>query len=327
MGGYATITNNGRQAVIINMGVYDVPLNDVSFNAARTSRKVAGILRHELRHFKQCDVRAAATGVSRSRAFKDFQNDPKAIPDRDAKKYWEIYEKTDELDESGEPVIRREGFKKALYHADYISSYIEIDAHAYQAADELLDAMDFEAAVNLLRSGNWTSLGADLPEPVEEYLIKSPNTKLANKFRKKVLANLESLESRGVFKESYTPKVMLHVNGIKFGAEIADCQKTRSQGLMGRLSLEENAGMLFVFDDVKPRSFWMKETYIPLSIAYLDKHGKIINIEAMSPLNLQGVRSMQPAKYAIEMSEGWFSKNNVVPGNIVKLTSRDNFEK
>ena len=92
---------------------------------------------------------------------------------------------------------------------------------------------------------------------------------------------------------------------------------------MGRLTLEQDSGMLFVFDDMKPRSFWMKETYLPLSIAYLDSVGEIINIEAMSPLNLRSVKSARPAKYAIEMSEGWFTKNNIEPGHVVKLRNRD----
>ena len=98
LGGYATMTNNGRQAIIINMGVYDDAIDPKVFNSTRAARKIAGIMRHELMHFKQCDTRATDTGVSRSRAFKDFQADPRAIPDRDAKKYWEVYEVTTELD-------------------------------------------------------------------------------------------------------------------------------------------------------------------------------------------------------------------------------------
>lgn len=104
--------------------------------------------------------------------------------------------------------------------------------------------------------------------------------------------------------------------------DIADSPELRTAGLMNRLTLDENAGMLFIFDECKPRSFWMKETYVPLSIAYLDETGKILNIEKMSPLDLTGVKSAQPARYALEMNEGWFEKNGVTPGDVIPLGAK-----
>jgi len=101
--------------------------------------------------------------------------------------------------------------------------------------------------------------------------------------------------------------------------DIADSPDARTVGLMNRLTLDENTGMLFVFDECKPRSFWMKETYIPLSIAYLDDFGKILNIEKMVPFDLTGVRSKHPARYALEMNEGWFEKNGITPGDMIPL--------
>ena len=319
VGGYATLTPNNRQAIVINMGVYEQDADLTKFNVGRAARKIAGIMRHELVHFKQCDIRAAKQKTSRSKAFKQFQDDTKAIPDRNLKKYWGVYEVTDEVDESGAPVIRREGFKESLYHQDYISSYIEVDAHAYQAADELMDLMGKQKAIELLKSNAWSTIDLDIPSPVEEYLINNPDTKLANKFRKKVVSYITNLDTAGVFGESVAHRVTLNVNGVDFGVEVADCDASRKKGLMGRLMLEDDHGMLFVFDDVRRRSFWMKDTYLPLSIAYLDDVGRILNIESMTPFNIQGVRSSGPAKYAIEMNAGWFDKKGVKPGQIIKL--------
>jgi uncharacterized membrane protein (UPF0127 family) len=319
VGGYATLTPNNRQAIVINMGVYEPSADISSFNPARATRKISGIMRHELVHFKQCDMRASKQKTSRSKAFKEFQDDPKAIPDRNAKKYWEVYEVTAELDEFDKPVINREGFKQSLYHQDYISSYIEVDAHAYQAADELMSLMGEKEALSLLRTGKWTSLGLDLPSPVEEYLVNNVDARLANKFRKKVVSYINDMSDKGLFKESTIPKITLTVNDIDFGVEIADCDASRKRGLMGRLTLEENTGMLFVFKDSRRRSFWMKETYLPLSIAYLDNVGRILNIESMAPLSMQSIKSFGPAKYAVEMADGWFDKRNIKPGQIMKF--------
>ena len=112
-------------------------------------------------------------------------------------------------------------------------------------------------------------------------------------------------------------RVVLEVGAHKIRADVADTPVLRSQGLMNRLVLEEDCGMIFVFDDTKPRSFWMKETYLPLSIAYLDDQGVIINIEKMSPLDISSVKSASPARYALEMNEGWFEKRGISPGDVI----------
>lgn len=97
--------------------------------------------------------------------------------------------------------------------------------------------------------------------------------------------------------------------------EIADTPLKRSLGLMYRKSLAPNSGMLFKFNKEKPLSFWMKDTHIPLSIAYLNKDGVIINIENMNPFSLDGVKSMVPCKYALEVNQGWFEQNGIKAGD------------
>ena len=109
----------------------------------------------------------------------------------------------------------------------------------------------------------------------------------------------------------------LTINGVQFYVELAITERSRNEGLMFRESLSRDAGMLFVFPDSGPRSFWMKNTYIPLSIAYLNESGKILNIEHMTPFNLTGVKSVGHAKYALEMNRGWFWENGIQSGDTV----------
>tara|TARA_Y100000310_G_C20619856_1_gene782674 strand:+ start:706 stop:1128 length:423 start_codon:yes stop_codon:yes gene_type:complete len=110
----------------------------------------------------------------------------------------------------------------------------------------------------------------------------------------------------------------LYINGILAEVEVAATEDTRNRGLMFRDRLIEGSGMLFLFSDSAPRSFWMKNTYIPLSIAYINESGQILNIEDMIPFNMSGVRSNGPAMCALEMNRGWFSRNGIRPGDYVE---------
>lgn len=111
---------------------------------------------------------------------------------------------------------------------------------------------------------------------------------------------------------------------IKIGSktitiEIADTPDLSAKGLMFRKSMPEDQGMLFVFVDEDIRAFWMKNTLIPLSIAYIDKDRKIVDIQDMAPAanhpNPPSYPSKKPAKYALEMNQGWFKKNKITIGD------------
>lgn len=108
------------------------------------------------------------------------------------------------------------------------------------------------------------------------------------------------------------------VNNVPIRAEIVRTPEKIQKGLMYRDSLGENCGMLFIFPDSQPRSFWMRNTKIPLSIAYTDANGYIINIEEMCPYSEQQVLSRGPASCALEMNRGWFKKNGIKPGHKIK---------
>lgn len=97
-------------------------------------------------------------------------------------------------------------------------------------------------------------------------------------------------------------------------ADVAMSDAQRQQGLMFRKQMGQNDGMVFVFDDINPQCMWMKNTWIPLSVAFIDAEGRIVNIEDMEPQTLDSHCSTQPVKYALEMNKGWFARRGIKPG-------------
>ncbi len=97
-------------------------------------------------------------------------------------------------------------------------------------------------------------------------------------------------------------------------AEVASTAAQRAQGLMDREELGDDAGMLFVFQDMAERAFWMRNTYIPLDIAYMDAAFRIIDIQPMEPESEELVESSGPAQYALEVNRGWFAAHGVEVG-------------
>jgi hypothetical protein len=96
--------------------------------------------------------------------------------------------------------------------------------------------------------------------------------------------------------------------------EVVDTPEQRATGLMNRFSLQPDHGMLFVFDKPQPLAFWMKNTYIPLSIAFVDADGTILNIEDMRPQDESTHWSRASALYAIEAKQGWFATRGITAG-------------
>lgn len=110
------------------------------------------------------------------------------------------------------------------------------------------------------------------------------------------------------------PEIVLEVNGHKLTAEVAATDPARTQGLMHRRILPENRGMLFVFRETERHAMWMMNTYVPLSVAFLDARGVILNIEDMQPRTEDTHAAVKPAKFALEMNQGWFRKRGIRPG-------------
>ncbi len=106
---------------------------------------------------------------------------------------------------------------------------------------------------------------------------------------------------------------------VEVPVEVADTEDERQTGLMGRAALPEDAGMLFVFDSEQQLSFWMKDTLIPLSIAFMDSEGRIVDIQDMQPLDETPHLSAEPAQYALEVNQGFFAAWGIQVGDWVEL--------
>ena len=113
------------------------------------------------------------------------------------------------------------------------------------------------------------------------------------------------------------PITKIRVGTHPVDAEVAQNPQQRALGLMFRFSLPADRGMLFVFPQPEMQSFWMMNTYIPLSIAYIDADGTIVNILDMAPHDVSRHPSRAPALYALEMRKGWFAERGVGPGTRV----------
>lgn len=113
------------------------------------------------------------------------------------------------------------------------------------------------------------------------------------------------------------PIVELTIKAAKLKAEVAADANTRTVGLMNRFSLKPDHGMLFVFAQSEPLAFWMRNTFIPLSIAYIDSKGVIVNIVDMKPRDESTHPSAGPAMFALEMKQGWFKERGIVAGDTV----------
>ena len=101
-------------------------------------------------------------------------------------------------------------------------------------------------------------------------------------------------------------------------AEVASTMGTRAQGLMQRKSMPQGAGMLFLFDEDAVHCMWMKNTLIPLSVAFIDERGRIVNIADMQPLDETTHCASRPARYALEMNQGWFKQRGIVAGTPIQ---------
>ncbi len=112
--------------------------------------------------------------------------------------------------------------------------------------------------------------------------------------------------------------ISLKLGGHEIFVEVANKEATRETGLMFSHLMDWDNGMLFVLEDSAQRYFWMKNSLIPLSIAFIDARGNILNILEMPPQTEQTFPSDGPAKFALEMNAGWFTKNGLKAGDVVE---------
>lgn len=114
------------------------------------------------------------------------------------------------------------------------------------------------------------------------------------------------------------PTIKLGAGIHNIVAQVAQNPEQRATGLMFRTSMPTNEGMLFVFEQPAKQCFWMKNTLLPLSIAFIADNGTVLNIADMKPQSLDSHCSVEPVRYVLEMNVGWFAKRGIKPGT--KLT-------
>jgi uncharacterized membrane protein (UPF0127 family) len=110
------------------------------------------------------------------------------------------------------------------------------------------------------------------------------------------------------------PQMELNAGFYRITAEVAANQEHRMQGLMQRPRMAANQGMLFVFPQAARHCMWMKNTLLPLSVAFLDEQGRILNIRDMQPQTETSHCADAPARFALEMNQGWFATKSIKPG-------------
>ena len=97
-------------------------------------------------------------------------------------------------------------------------------------------------------------------------------------------------------------------------AQVAATDEQRATGLMFRKQMPQHEGMLFIFERPSQQCFWMKNTLLPLSAAFVDDEGTVVNVEDMKPQTLDSHCSSRPVRFVLEMNQGWFAKKGIKPG-------------
>ena len=119
------------------------------------------------------------------------------------------------------------------------------------------------------------------------------------------------------------PRVKLTTGMHVIDAQVAATPEQRMTGLMFRQDMPQHEGMLFVFEYASQQCFWMKNTLLPLSVAFIDDDGTIVNLDEMQPQTLNSHCSAKPVRYVLEMNQGWFARKGIKAGQkIAGLTPR-----
>jgi uncharacterized membrane protein (UPF0127 family) len=111
------------------------------------------------------------------------------------------------------------------------------------------------------------------------------------------------------------PRVKLSAGMHQIDAQVAQTPDQRATGLMHRKEMPQHEGMLFVFDQPSVQCFWMKNTLLPLAMAFVADDGTIVNVAEAKPLSLDSHCSEKPVRFVLEMNQGWFTRKGLQPGN------------
>ena len=111
------------------------------------------------------------------------------------------------------------------------------------------------------------------------------------------------------------PRVHLTISEHPLEAYVARSEEERALGLMFRRDIDEEEGMLFMCDECAVQTFWMKDTPLPLSIAFIDDDGTILKLADLEPHDLDGESSDHPVRFVLEVRQGWFAERGIAPGD------------
>ncbi|WP_169732485.1 DUF192 domain-containing protein [Derxia gummosa] len=142
------------------------------------------------------------------------------------------------------------------------------------------------------------------------------------RFARRVMGAVALAWSVGVSAQQAMPVTELSSGIHLIRAEVAATPADRQRGLMFREAMGPGAGMLFVFDAPSQQCMWMRNTLIPLAVAFIDDDGRIVNVEEMAPQTDATHCSAQPVRYALEMNAGWFTKRGIRPGAVIDGIAR-----
>ena len=131
-----------------------------------------------------------------------------------------------------------------------------------------------------------------------------------------------SLLSATIWAQAALPVIELAAGFHRIEAEVAATDRHRQTGLMNREAMPQQRGMLFVFTQENTHCMWMRNTLLPLSVAFIDSDGKIINIEDMQPHSEDNHCARRPARYALEMNRGWFAQRGIAAGSKLRGLER-----
>ena len=118
------------------------------------------------------------------------------------------------------------------------------------------------------------------------------------------------------------PRTHLSTGMYRIEVQVAASDMSRQIGLMNRASMPEHEGMLFVFEQPNVQCFWMRNTLIPLTAAFIDDSGTVVNLADMKPQTEDNHCSTKPVRYVLEMNKGWFDKRHIKAGSVIKSLPR-----
>lgn len=134
--------------------------------------------------------------------------------------------------------------------------------------------------------------------------------------------NVASKSNKSLIEKKKFEKKIIQIRGIHLTVEIADESDEQAKGLMFRKVLSKDQGMLFVYPDSQYLGYWMKNTSIPLDLAYFDKKKRLIEVHSMEPFSTKIVMSSKKAKYVLETNRGWFYAHKIKKGDRFSIFSK-----